>query len=121
MTAKGNRNAVTHGCHAIEAHGLDGVPADLWPRELELLQNLATRQGVLSELERLVAIDMLIVEAGAAYLRGLDGNVWNQNGKPAGVLRHLASWTNAAARGLRMLAELRDEKQVIDGVGAMCD
>ena len=121
MGTVGNKNAVTHGCHAIEARGLDGVPAELWQRELELLQNLGTRAGVLTELENLVAVDMMIVEAGAAYLRGLEGNVWDQNGEPAGVLRHLATWTNAAARGLRMLAELRDEKQTIDGVGAMCD
>lgn len=116
---KENDNAVKHSMYAVAHHGAEALPDSLRGRELEMVQNLATYDGALRELERQAGYQLLIVEAGAAYLRELldDGrNPWTcgKDGAPAAILGRLGSYMNGAVRTLAQLAQLRGDRDVLE-------
>jgi hypothetical protein len=116
---KGHENRREHGLYSVAKHGAERLPAELRDREVELLQNLATFEGVMAEAERQAAHQVLIVETGVLHLRQIiaDGrNPWTSgaDGRPEPILRILGTYMNGAMRALSKLAELRNDANTVD-------
>lgn len=115
----GNTAAVKHGMHAIERRGSVALPEVLRGRERELIERLATHEGLLAELEGVALKYLSIVEAGCHWLTQIveaGGNPWRMgtDRKPEPALRSLATYLAGAQRTLGKLAELRGDKDTLD-------
>ena len=111
----GNAKARTHGLYSVKAHGSVALPEALRGRELEIIGNLATHEGVMLELEHQALYQALVCETGFAHLRSIvdsGRNPWQsgKEGAPEPILRHLGSWCNGLVRSLAQLASLRKDK-----------
>lgn len=120
----GNTAAVKHGMYQLERHGTGALPEDMRAREVEVVTNLATRDGALRELERQAALMVLITELGYRWLSEIveaGDNPWRtgHDRTPEPVLRALAAYSNAATRCLTALAQLRGDKDTLDLATAM--
>ena len=115
----GHEHGRTHGAFSVATRGPEALPAELRSREVEVVSNLATSDGVLRELEEAAHRQWAICETGYLYLSSLmaDGrNIWADGEKrePVAILKMLGSYENGLVRTLRTLAELRKDKETID-------
>ena len=120
----GNEKRKTHGVYSVMHRGAEALPEALKGRELEVVENLATHEGVCQELERVALRYILICECGIHWLDEIVAagvNPWRsgKNRSPEPVLRMLGSYLNGAARTLARLAELRGDANVIELDSAM--
>ena len=115
---EGNHNRLTHAVYAVKDRGPEALPAHLRDRELEFLGNIATRDGILRELEASARRQWCICEAGYVHLCDLmqaDQSIWAaKDGKPVAILKILGSYENGLVRTLAKLSELRRDKDTID-------
>jgi len=92
---------------------------ELRARELEIAENLGSKDGVLRELEQSAYHYLLICETGLLYFRkilALGGNPWSVGAdhKPIPLLRQLATYMAGGARVLEKLGQLRGDKNTIE-------
>ena len=115
----GNTNAVKHGMWSVAAHGASKLPVELQARELEIAENLGTKDGILRELEQSAYHYILVAETGLAYFRRIldaGGNPWSVGAdhKPIPLLKTLGTYMAGAVRTLEKLTQLRGDKDTID-------
>jgi len=115
----GNSNAVTHGLHSVAAHGASKLPVELQARELEIAENLGSRDGVLRELEQSAYHYILVAETGLLYFRKIldaGGNPWSVGAdhKPIPLLKTLGTYMAGAVRTLEKLGQLRGDRDTIE-------
>lgn len=120
----GNTAALKHSMHAVEARGPVALPEALREREFEVIENLATHEGVLRELERVAKHYVLICDCGIHWLDQIierGANPWITGGdrKPEPALKSLATYLAGAARTLAKLAEARGDQDVLDIASVM--
>lgn len=120
----GNEKNRSHGMYAVSKHGATALPPELQSRELEIVENLGSRQGILRELEASAHHYIIVAETGLLYFRMIldaGGNPWSigPDHKPIPLLKTLGTYMAGAARTLEKLSKLRRDADTVDVAVAM--